>query len=212
MIGGFRKTLRGGIGWDNAATNKCFIMLSCFFLIGAMIGTAAGGYVSGETGTMLSGTVEEFLGYINKKAIDKNAFPSVLIDAFKFPLVSVFLGTSILGFILLPPLMAARGFYIGFAASALIRAFGPDGRPLVFAAYGIGALITVPCMFILSIQSMQMSGNLFGLTVNGVKGAGIINRRYLINFLICMAFILLSAILDFFLTPYLIRLSASFVV
>ncbi|NLO49433.1 MAG: hypothetical protein GX111_14165 [Clostridiales bacterium] len=212
MIGGYQNSIRGSMGRDDVSSIKCFVLLSCFFMCGAVIGTAAGGYVSGEAGNMLSGTVSDYLGYINEKAIDKNAFLTALIDALTFPVLSVFFGTSVFGFLLIPPLMAARGFFLGFAASAMIRAFGADGRLLVFAAYGIGALFTVPCLFILSIQSMQLSGNLFGLTVTGTKGAGMINRRYFILLLICMAVIFLSAILDHYLTPYLIRLSVSFVV
>jgi uncharacterized membrane protein SpoIIM required for sporulation len=108
--------------------------------------------------------------------------------------------------------MAVRGFSIGFASSAMIATFGAEGRLLVFSAYGIGALMTVPCLFILSIRSMQLSEKLFGASVSGIKSGETVGKQQILSLLICMSVVFMAAILDFYLTPYLIRLSASFVV
>ncbi len=191
---------------------RCFIAISAFFVCGGILGTAAGGYVSGEAADELCGFIRGYLLEVNGKVPEAGNLTRILINIYLFPLLSFLLGSSVIGFLLIPPLMGCRGFLLGFSAASVIRVFGNEGKLLIFAAYGLNALITIPCVFLISIQAMQISGRLFASGIAGLKNSGLYGKQLIIKLTLCCFIIFLSAVLDTCLTPYLIRLAVSIVV
>lgn len=191
---------------------RCFIAISAFFICGGIIGTAAGGAVSGEAADELCGFIREYVMSINGNGTKAGSLAGAIANIFIFPLLSVLLGSSVIGFLLIPPLIGCRGFLLGFSAASVIRVFGNEGKLLIFAAYGLNALISIPCLFLISIQAMLISGKLFTTGISGLKNAGFYGKHLIMKPALCCFIILITAILDNYLTPYLIRLAASIVV
>lgn len=191
---------------------RCFILLAAFFACGGILGSAAGGYVSGEVSDTLSGVIQNYLSSSSIEMPQAEAFFKVALSSFLFPAIALFLGTSAIGFLLIPPLIAARGFSLGFSAACVIRAFGTDGKLLIFAAYGINAIITTPCLFLISIYAIQISGNIFSSGIIGIKNTGRFGKAFLIKLIVFCLIILIAVVLDTYLTPQLVKSAASFVV
>lgn len=212
MIRRLFKNIKSNTYKYDVSALRCFIAISAFFLCGGILGAAAGGYVKGEAADTLCGFIQGYLSDINSKTPEAGSFIRVLRNTFVFPLSAFLLGTSVIGFLLLPPLAACRGFLLGFSAASVIRVFGSGGKLLIFASYGINALISIPCVFLIAIQAMQISGKLFASGIPGLKNSGISGKRLIIKPAMCCVIMFMTAILDTYLTPYLIRLAASIVV
>jgi stage II sporulation protein M len=122
------------------------------------------------------------------------------------------LGFSIFGVFCVPVLSAVRGFFLCFSISAIVRHFGGDGVFLALAIFGVSAAVTVPCFFILSVQSF--SSSLYVLRGMSAKGRiGLISqppggRRFFRRVCVCAAVLTCSALLDTLLVPRLITLAA----
>ena len=85
----------------------------------------------------------------------KPDFASALLDVFKYNILSIALGFSILGVFCIPALMALRGFFLSFSVSTVVRVIGGKGVTLALAIFGANTLITVPCFFILSVYALH---------------------------------------------------------
>lgn len=191
---------------------RCFIAVSAFFICGGLVGTAAGGYLSEEAADELCGFIRGYLLSARGKGPAAVNLSGIMINIYVFPLLTILLGSSVIGFLLIPPLMGCRGFLLGYSAASVIRVFGNEGKLLIFAAYGINALFSIPCVFLIAVQAMKISGKLFASGITGLKNTGPYGRQLIIKLAMCCFIIFLTAILDSCLTPYFIRLAASIVV
>lgn len=179
------------------------------FLFGCIAGTIAAGSVS--DGTSLNATVNQ---YLSDFAADTTMKPDLLnatVEAYKYHLAAIFLGFSILGVVCIPLLFAVRGFFLCFTTSTIIRLFGAKGILLTLSMFGISTMITVPCFFIISITAFNASLYVARQAISRTFkiSAPPINRRTLVVCGICMIVLLLSALIDTYLSPYLISLAAS---
>lgn len=188
-----------------------FSLLICgvMFLCGCIIGTFSAGFVN--DGTKLDAILTEYLSfYINGKSARPDFFISVL-DTFKYHLTAVFLGLSVLGVIFIPVLSAARGFILSYSVSAIVRLLGGKGAWLALSVFGLRTLITIPCFFILSLYAYSASTYIFrqSFSKNIKISASPFNSRTFIACGICFLVLLVSALIDTYLTPYLIGFAAS---
>ena len=188
-----------------------FALFLCgtFFICGCIVGTLSAGLVADGS------NLEEFIsGYIRlagEGIAIRPEFLSSLFNAFKYHLAVLFFSFSVLGVFLVPALSAVRGFFLTFSISALIRLFGSGGIVLALALFGLDALITIPCFFILSVQSFSASLRLFQLVRNpGTRlGNHPYDRLFFIRCGVCFALLSGSALIETFLTSYLVSFAAS---
>ena len=182
------------------------IVCGALFICGGIVGSAAAGFAGG---TGVSDFMAEYLARTNGNAPRMGEFFSALFTACLYPFAAVFLGFSLLGVFCLPALAAVRGFFLCFSISAVVRSFGADGTLLALSIFGVNALLTIPCFFILSVQSFSASLKVLkGVTA---RGAGVM-RPYDGGFFkrigICTAVLACSALIDTLLVPRLIGLAA----
>ena len=185
------------------------IICGALFICGGIAGTVSAGFASvGDPG--ISGYLSAYLEFSGQDA--RPGFLPALFDACKYHLAVILFGFSIFGVFCVPALSAMRGFFLCFSISVIVRHFGGDGVLLALALSGVGAMLTVPCFFVLSASAFSSSLHVFksvaakgrGGTVSKPSGGGSFFRRACA----CAAVLACSALLDTLLMPELISIAA----
>ena len=185
------------------------ILSAALFLCGCIVGIISAGFVSNASG--LSGYISGLVPLKVGQAISQPNFLSIFFNSTKYHIFSLFFAFSVLGVICVPLMMAVRGFFLCFSISVIVRLLGGQGILLALSIFGIGALITVPCLFILSAQTFSASADLLKVVFSraGRFAAGIYNRKFFTTAAFCFAIPALSALIDLLLTPKLVLLVVS---
>lgn len=178
-------------------------------MCGCIAGTLAAGTITDNSS--LKEFISGYIRLVEDGTSAQSSFLTSLINAFKYHLTAVFLGFSVLGIFFIPALSAVRGFFLSFSIAAVIRLFGSGGIVLALSIFGFGTLLTIPCYFILAVQAFSMSFILLRMTLGSGGRVGLFQdkRRFLFNLIICVALLILSAIIETYLTSHLIRFAAA---
>ena len=92
-----------------------------------------------------------------------SAFLSNFLSSLLFPLIVLFLSLSAVGFIFLPIVSFARGFFISFTIVLILRVCESGGFVFALICSGINILYTVPVLLFLSARSFGSSFALFSI-------------------------------------------------
>jgi len=149
-------------------------------------------------------------GYIAQILDGTHVVPGILSTLWmtgRVHLLVLFLGFSLLGTLCLPVVAGVRGFYLSFSIAAFIRAFGLGGWPVAFVLFGAGALITVPCFFLLATQAFATSANLGRSLLGGGKLSvrTLYSRAYVMRTAFCVVGLLSAVLVELYLTPVFVR-------
>lgn len=176
------------------------VLCASLFLCGCFVGAAAAGaltrdgmleYLSGMNMTA-DGAVLSGAGYVSK-----------LLSECKYHIAAVFFGFSVLGVVCVPCLAAVRGFFLCFTVSAFTRMYGAGGIPLTLAMFAACVTITLPCFFVLSVQSFSSSLALLRTVSRGntARGQPPYGARFFRNCALCVPALAASALIDALLIP-----------
>jgi stage II sporulation protein M len=188
-----------------------FGLLCCgvTFLVGSIAGAAAAGFVN--EGTKLGDYFSAFLSLFLTGANTRPDFFTAVIDVYKYNLITIALGLSLLGIFFIPALSAIRGFFLSFSISTIVRVVGGKGAALALAIFGANTLITVPCFFVLSVYAFTASSYILRLSVskNPKPAVSPFNSRFFVHCGICLAVLIVSALIECYVTPRLISFAAA---
>ncbi|NLA86338.1 MAG: hypothetical protein GX847_03455, partial [Clostridiales bacterium] len=153
------------------------------------------GFVS--DGTALNEYISGYLSFFLTDASAEVSLFSAVASNFKYHLLALFLGFSILGVVSIPFLSAVRGFFLSFSVSAVIKLFGSRGILLALSIFGINTLITIPCFFVLSVSAFSASLYILRLVFakNLKNTVSPFNRRFFVNCGICLIVLMISALI-----------------
>lgn len=184
-----------------------------FFICGVLLGTFTAGSIN-ESGSMsLYGEVSEYIEQIESGGIIRADFISALIVAFKYPVFVIFLGFSIPGFVIMPFVLGLRGFYLSFSIATFIKVFGSGGALVAFGLFGLTALITIPCLFILAAQSFSSSYGLWRIFRG--KSRAVMSRYYsdgyIFRCVVAQAVLLFSVLVELYITPMFVSAVSVFI-
>lgn len=183
------------------------IMLTAiFFICGTVLGTFTAGSIDASGSSTMYGDIYNYIKLIESGSFERADFISALFSAYEYHLLVIFLGLSIPGFVIVPIVSGVRGFYLSFSIAAFIKVFGFGGTLTAVGLFGLTAIITIPCLFILSAQSFNASYGLW-LAVRGRSKMGIAqnyNRGYFLRCAICLAVLFISVIIELYLTPWFV--------
>ncbi|MCL2568383.1 MAG: stage II sporulation protein M [Oscillospiraceae bacterium] len=191
-----------------------FGLLVCaiFFLSGIVVGTFSAASLDEAASAALRASMSGHIDQIIAGTATEPGFWSTLWATGRVPLLILFLGFSLFGTPILPMVAGVRGFYLSFSIAVFIRAFGIAGWPLAFVLFGVGALITVPCFFLLASQAFRSS---LGLG-KAVLGAGKVHLGilcgpgYFGRCGLCAVLILVAVFVELYVTPALVVFASSF--
>jgi stage II sporulation protein M len=81
---------------------------------------------------------------------------------------------------------------------------------LALALFGLRYLLTLPCFLVLAVQALRSSVELAGYSLGygGRRGTELYGVQYFVKFFAVAAVLLSGALLDLWLTPWLLRLIA----
>ena len=109
-------------------------LISAAFLAGAAAGAFVGSGQPEAAGELLNG----------EGVYASGSFAGQFMSCAGYPLLVLFLSTSLLGVLLIPAAMAFRGFSLACSAACLAQAYPEEGTALVLTVLGLPALFTVP--------------------------------------------------------------------
>jgi len=187
-----------------AALAVCAILFSGGAIAGVFFSRCVGGadpaaaYVRGLAETAASGeNVLPGLGVL---------IPGELV----FPALAFAFGFSALGTALVPLLSAARGLALAFSVSLVVRVLGKEGVAFALALFAPDALASLPCFFILSVQSLGASSRLFSAASRPEQfpGGKVFGRCYFGRAAVCLFVPSLLAVCDKYLLFHLVCAAA----
>ena len=135
---------------------------------------------------------------------------STLFNLFKYPATLLFLAFSATGVFLTPCVVFSKGFFLSLSVSSVISAFGKNGFLLSLSMFGLQSLISIPIILLFSAVTFEFSkpfAQLVFLTASTNRGKQIKTGSLFFIFLIVLVFLLISSLLDAFITPKLVSLS-----
>ncbi|MCL2081885.1 MAG: stage II sporulation protein M [Oscillospiraceae bacterium] len=172
-------------------------------------GAAAGCLCSVWGGESADMAVSDYLANITQGSVVRPDLFSAVINQLQYPIICFFLGLTILGVFLIPVCFAARGFFLAFAATSCLRVFGTSsGLLLAGAMLAPGALVSVPCMFLLGTGGGASSLALFMSTVpKGQRPVSfpVVSKPILLRLGLCLIILTAGAIAETFACPWLLQ-------
>ena len=167
------------------------IICSICFFSGCIIGVISASAVQDETAEYIVKYVE----LLSSGASVSGGYFRTLLRLLMYPAIAFLLGFSVLGAAAVPLLLLFRGYSLSFSLSIFIGVFGHKGTLLAILLIGVCALMSVPCLFLTSVQSFCAALKLHGLASrpDGGLRASIYGRRYFLRPLFCLFFLLAAA-------------------
>lgn len=129
------------------------------------------------------------------------SFWETLWDVGRWPLLVWLLGATSLGRWMVPLTFAARGFFLSFAVAGLSVA-SQGGVMLAFCLFGLGALISLPVLFLLGRQSWEMAGRIRGRLFATLSDYP---REYWLRSLAALGGVTVCALAEYWLLPVILR-------
>jgi len=118
--------------------------------------------------------------------------------------MSLLLGVTAVGMVLLPGLTAAYGFFLSFAVSCFASAFGKEGILLALAVFGLRCAISIPCYFLIAVSAWKSAIALAGLYFGRGGRTASLNMPWRVVAMVG-AVLFLGACLDLYLTPWFLQ-------
>lgn len=196
---------------DASSEATSFVISAVFFACGAIAGTISAGYAADSIGQLLGSYFSEYVAAIENGQIAEPRFWDVFWSVFKPNLVAVFLGFSVFGFLLLPILSAVKGFMLSFAVACMLQILGKDCWLLAFAVYGIEALMSIPCFFILTVRASFVSKRIVRavLSGGGMTVHSLVGRGYLRVHMVCVLILLTAVVIEVLFVPKFVEFAVS---
>lgn len=179
------------------ALRNALLVIAVFFFAGAAAGSAIG------SGSAVY-DVSFYVGQSMNAPAGLSGFLSLLWTTARFHLLLLALATSFLGFLVVPFVVAFRGYLISCSVASIVATGAHGSFLLSVLTVGIPALFYIPCFFVLAVDALVSSQQLalarFGPP--GSRGQGDISLHLIFS----LVLVLLSAAFEQLLLPRLLAL------
>jgi len=197
-----RRNIKRILDVPKGSINSALLVVSVFFAIGLFAGCLLAAQVGGGGSDSLTVYIKNYILAIQEGKSGSPALLPLIWEVFRWPILAVFLGLTPLGLAAVPALFLLRGFLLAFSIGSLYRMLAGQGLLLAFYISGLSGLILFPVLFIIGVQSLMAARMLKG---NGNP----YGRRYFIRLGFCAVALLVCVILERFVVPPLLLVSAS---
>jgi len=155
-----------------------FKVVAVTFIIGSIAGTFMGSVFRDSATTIVSDTT----------------FVSRLFSIAVFPVISVFLGTSLLGVVALPILTGLKGFSITFSLTALLSGLEHIDRLAFLKTQLVPVIVSVPILMLLTAQALNSSVKLVKVGMKLPNSGAIYGSHYWLTVILCFCALTLAAV------------------
>lgn len=132
------------------------LMLICLcFLLGSAVGCVFAARLSGEEGETLVHALSPYLSAARQGACPTPSLLETIWQTVRWPALALLCSFTVAGWVGVPVLLAARGFFLTFAVTVFARFFGEQGGLIALVLLGGGALLGVPVLFVLGMQALE---------------------------------------------------------
>lgn len=194
-----------------AAERFSLLTLGLFFL-SFLIGLYVGAALAGRQSTVVVPELRRYLdAYASAKQQSvltlRQVFGSLFLY-FRYPVLAFLLGFASFGMVLIPLVSALLAFSFSYSVCCFTAALGTKGVLMALALLGLRYMLTLPCFFVLAAPALRTSWELTRCTLGGGarRGAVLFDRAYFSRILPASAVLAAGALLDLWLTPWLLRL------
>lgn len=127
-----------------------------------------------------------------------------LINQLPWWLSLSFLGLTVIGALLILPVIFFKGYCIGYTIYTLARANGEAGIWFALTAVLPHNLVYIPCLLVMSVAAIRFTGVLFGVRDNK---SGLLTSlfTYLVTVLLAGGGLVLGGVLECWVTPWLLH-------
>lgn len=190
----------------NISFDKMIILIFSFvMLIGATIGAIVANFISESQFLQLSKFISEFFSSFQLNSINKaDIFIECIIKYGKTIIILWFLGFISIGAIFILIVLFFKGISYGFTTAFIIRQFGSKGILYSLALYVPQNIILIPVYFLIAFFSFKYIVKNIGSKEIKNKNYALELKAYVVLLAIGGIFVLLAALIDIFITPYLI--------
>ena len=180
------------------------------FLLGLYLGRAASVSRIAEVSPQLRQYLEGYIQTAPTVSFTGKHLLQSLLVYFRYPLLVFALGFASFGVLMIPVLATLLSFSFSYAVCCFTASFGAKGTLLSLALFGLRYLLTLPCFLVLAVQAFRSSLELAGYTLGygGRRGKELYGAQYFTKFFTAASVLLAGALLDLWLTPWLLQLLA----
>ena len=189
----------------SAAQLPRLLFLGICFFIGLILGHGIALHMPDQVYSQLNAYLTGFLA-LEQRQFSDAAFSTLLLYI-RYPLLVFFLGFASIGVVFLPLTSIVFGFFLSFSASCFAASFGKGGILLALAAFGLRALITIPCFFLLAAPSWEMACALASRSWGKGKRfvPPVYGKSWWMRLAVVSGILLFGVCLDLMISPYLLE-------
>lgn len=177
---------------QGGVTRRAMMIMLASFILGAIVGGIFAAY-GGEAEELASKSLLPEVGRVT-------AFDAAL-TMFRYPLIALLCGFAVFGVVAEPLICAARGFFLCFAATALMRLYGAAGLMLAAAVSAVECVVSIPCLVYIAAGGFSTSSLMAACLAGRTKPGAMLTRGYIVRLLLIAAILALGAVAETYLTP-----------
>jgi stage II sporulation protein M len=201
-----KKTFIKVLDLKSANLLPALAFLSVFFLCGSVAGCATASYIGGDGSSSLVRYVTGYISMVRENGAGSTDLLTAFFNTFKYHIAAFIIGFTSLGIAFIPALMAIRGFFLSFAVTSFVKMFGASGLLLSVGIFGFQRLLTLPCLFVISVQAFSSSNALFLMATGKRKKSPtpLYGGAYFTRCGICVVVLIFCSLFEAFITPAII--------
>lgn len=132
---------------------KAVILMAVCFGIGSALGCLFSAQLQGDGSAALMNYLDSYLAMAGESGTVQPGWMKLCWATFRMPLLLALLRFTVLGVLLIPLAMGAKGFLLSFAISAFARSYAWKGLGAALVLFGIPEGIQIVVIFLLAVKS-----------------------------------------------------------
>ena len=207
-------SMRYGRGGDGPVAGRlsALIFLALCFGAGLALGCCFASYLGGEAGSCLSDYLGGYFSLIRENGAERPSFFSVLWETARWPLAAGALGLTAFGVLAVPGIFLARGFLLSYSVSVFLLLFGSAGLPLALSVFGLSCVLSVCGLFAVGPDAFEWGKAAVAAPAKDGRDRAPLRRRLIYHSASAAAWIVFGSVIQYWLSPALLRLAAGFAV
>ena len=192
--------------WDvpSEGMTPALIVTAVSFLVGGVAGCLLCANVDGGGSESLAAYLEGFLSLAKTGGVSTPSLLPLVWEILRWPLFTVILGFTALGFVGIPILFSVRGFLLSFAIASFSRMFGFSGGVMAAVVFGLSGLFSIPALFALGVQGFATARSLAGRALGESGRSSPFGRAYFLRCGVCAGAFCVCILLEYLAVPALV--------